>query len=228
MASTARPVRGILKKRVKLNDSDSGDARAESGSGAHALRWDEPTLAAHDLDRGTRMKIEEPKTPFEREARSGSASEDERPSPRATRDSEQHHTLTTRLEVLHERQARGERIRQEGGKTRVITAFSTDDDDNSHSAAANNNNNNSTAQAVEIHDSSDDEADVGEEARLKRREFEQKRKMHYNEFSRVKRLRERNARALRGELDSSDASEESDGDEEEENAPTDEASVGSD
>jgi hypothetical protein len=35
-------------------------------SSAHARRvkWDEKTIAEHDLERGTRMKIDEPKTPF--------------------------------------------------------------------------------------------------------------------------------------------------------------------
>ena len=30
------------------------------------IKWDEATIAAHDLERGTRQKIEEPDTPFER------------------------------------------------------------------------------------------------------------------------------------------------------------------
>ena len=28
------------------------------------IKWDEETIARHNLDRGTRMKIEEPKTPY--------------------------------------------------------------------------------------------------------------------------------------------------------------------
>lgn len=28
------------------------------------IKWDEETIAQHDLDRGTRMKIEEPNTPY--------------------------------------------------------------------------------------------------------------------------------------------------------------------
>ena len=30
------------------------------------LHWDEATIAEHDVDRGTRTKIEEPKTPYHR------------------------------------------------------------------------------------------------------------------------------------------------------------------
>lgn len=49
----ARTPRGILKK---TNDSD---ARPH-------LTWDEETIAEHDKERGTRMKIDEPDTPFAR------------------------------------------------------------------------------------------------------------------------------------------------------------------
>lgn len=35
------------------------------------ITWDEQTIAEHDLLRGTRMKIEEPKTPYEKTVLSG-------------------------------------------------------------------------------------------------------------------------------------------------------------
>jgi hypothetical protein len=44
--------KGILKK--------SASKSKKSG-----IAWDEPTIAEHDKDRGTRMKIDEPDTPFE-------------------------------------------------------------------------------------------------------------------------------------------------------------------
>lgn len=33
-------------------------------SSTHHVTWDEETIALHDADRGTRMKIDEPKTPY--------------------------------------------------------------------------------------------------------------------------------------------------------------------
>ena len=36
-------------------------------SPCRSIRWDDPTIAEHDKERGTRMKVEEPKTPFHRE-----------------------------------------------------------------------------------------------------------------------------------------------------------------
>ncbi len=50
--STVSP-RGILRT----------GRRASRSAG---LQWDEKTIADHDLDRGTRMKIDEPKTPYNR------------------------------------------------------------------------------------------------------------------------------------------------------------------
>jgi hypothetical protein len=54
-------------------DDELGGGSPHAGGGgrlgsreprAARIRWDEPTLAAHDLERGTRKKIAEPKTPF--------------------------------------------------------------------------------------------------------------------------------------------------------------------
>lgn len=52
-----------------MADSDAqprGILRQPSGKKKRgSVVWDEPTLAEHDKDRGTRMKIDEPDTPFE-------------------------------------------------------------------------------------------------------------------------------------------------------------------
>lgn len=37
---------------------------ASSHAGSSHIKWDEATIAEHDKDRGTRMKIDEPKTPY--------------------------------------------------------------------------------------------------------------------------------------------------------------------
>ncbi|OQR99125.1 hypothetical protein ACHHYP_07236 [Achlya hypogyna] len=36
----------------------------EAGKSKPRIQWDEATIALHDLDRGTRMKINEPNTPY--------------------------------------------------------------------------------------------------------------------------------------------------------------------
>lgn len=53
------PVRGILKSNL------APISRSESENEV-IVTWDEEGIAAHDLTRGTRMKIEEPKTPYHR------------------------------------------------------------------------------------------------------------------------------------------------------------------
>lgn len=50
--------RGILKRK----DKGSGDLQGTSPPGH--LKWDEETIAAQDKERGGKMKITEPKTPY--------------------------------------------------------------------------------------------------------------------------------------------------------------------
>ena len=54
MAASRESPKGILKKKPD---------KSKHGSG---IAWDEPTIAEHDKERGTRMKIDEPDTPFAR------------------------------------------------------------------------------------------------------------------------------------------------------------------
>lgn len=49
-----------------------GDTKNESDSSRRGtITWDEEVIAEHDKLRGTRMKIDEPDTPFERERPDG-------------------------------------------------------------------------------------------------------------------------------------------------------------
>lgn len=62
----------ISKKEEEATPNDPSEA---SGAG---ISWDEPTIAEHDKERGTRTKITEPKTPYNPDnASSASASDDE-------------------------------------------------------------------------------------------------------------------------------------------------------
>ncbi|CCI47867.1 unnamed protein product [Albugo candida] len=50
----------------------AGDRNSDAEHGPARIKWDEETIARHNLDRGTRMKIEEPKTPYRYHQKEGS------------------------------------------------------------------------------------------------------------------------------------------------------------
>jgi hypothetical protein len=214
-----KPIRGILKKRVKLNDDEDKNVGVvgETGGGSNpsvGLSWDEHTIALHDSLRGTRMKIEEPKTPYEHNTISMAADgaeelhsdHDDAPLPDHAHPHHilhhQHHLVNT-LNALEEQQSLGHRIRQ---PRHAVTAFSVEDQDEQHHQ-----------QHQHVHLRSDSEDDSDEDSApadpalaLRKKSFALKRKTHYDEFSRVKRMRERNERALRGEKLSSSSDDSDD------------------
>lgn len=57
--SSHKFAKGILRKRA--DESKPREKRSLGG-----IKWDEPTIAEHDAERGTRMKIDEAPTPYER------------------------------------------------------------------------------------------------------------------------------------------------------------------
>jgi len=59
--------KGILRR--KAGETGSREKRELGG-----IRWDEPTIAEHDAERGTRMKIDEAPTPYERGSGLGESS----------------------------------------------------------------------------------------------------------------------------------------------------------
>ena len=63
--------KGILKKKPSCDDK-----------GDHlGIRWDEEVIKEHDKDRGTRMKIDEPKTPYNAGSDNEHESEEEEQAP---------------------------------------------------------------------------------------------------------------------------------------------------
>eukprot|EP00922_Rhytidocystis_sp_ex-Travisia-forbesii_P053341 GHVS01079096.1.p1 GENE.GHVS01079096.1~~GHVS01079096.1.p1 ORF type:complete len:245 (+),score=59.74 GHVS01079096.1:322-1056(+) len=64
-----------LNRKSSGGFEEEDELKEEFGS-KKSIRWDESTIALHDQERGTRMKIDEPNTPFRR-AGSDEASDDE-------------------------------------------------------------------------------------------------------------------------------------------------------
>ena len=58
------PRGSILKTSSSMGTGDQGMATCPE-SHTHEVKFDEETIAEHDKDRGTRTKIDEPKTPYE-------------------------------------------------------------------------------------------------------------------------------------------------------------------
>lgn len=52
-----------VKPALKHSEADSSQGKSKKAR-IGGIQWDEPTIAEHDKERGTRMKIEEPDTPF--------------------------------------------------------------------------------------------------------------------------------------------------------------------
>jgi protein phosphatase inhibitor 2 len=55
-------VKGILKNKIQPQQQQQQQQQEKSGG----IKWDEDNLELTSIDRGTRMKIDEPKTPFVR------------------------------------------------------------------------------------------------------------------------------------------------------------------
>ncbi|TMW66829.1 hypothetical protein Poli38472_011945 [Pythium oligandrum] len=127
------------------------------------VTWDEETIALHDQDRGTRMKIEEPKTPYHyygsddegsHAAAEGVASPARSLSGKENEPSIEWNELQVKLEEVQDRKK---------------SEWDSSDDEESRSFAARD------AEGKKI---------------VKDPKFAEKRKQHYNEFERVKMWRQ--------------------------------------
>jgi hypothetical protein len=56
--------KGILKKSSSTRVDGSPGGGEEGGEGTHQLHWDEEGIAEYDKQRGHKMKVSEPKTPY--------------------------------------------------------------------------------------------------------------------------------------------------------------------
>ncbi|KAF4651846.1 hypothetical protein FOZ61_010116 [Perkinsus olseni] len=151
------------------------------------IRFDEAVIAEHDLERGTRMTIDEPDTPFVRTPLSSGESSEDSSSTHGGRGAHIRMgevSSEARLQNL----ANGNHVADE-------------DEGDADGGAASLRIDFSTATA--------DEAEELEKAR-KAREFHEKRRRHYNEMQMVRALREQ-GRLEASEEEEDDQTEPSDG-----------------
>ncbi len=58
------PRKGILKKKTEPEPAGATAPAGKMADSGPQLKWDEGTIAAQDKERGGKMKITEPKTPY--------------------------------------------------------------------------------------------------------------------------------------------------------------------
>lgn len=105
--TNTRKPKPALKKRNNTNSSSSPKQQktAPCTKSKKQLQWDEPTIEEHDQLRGTRMKIDEPNTPYQYYSDSGAESDDSArkcfpQSPALQKPTLSWDTLQTRLDTV--------------------------------------------------------------------------------------------------------------------------------
>jgi protein phosphatase inhibitor 2 len=192
-AATANPtlrVKPALKKGNRSRRSATAQSTGASGSGATMnadsttsatvnkhLKWDEQVIEEHDLLRGTRMKIDEPNTPYTHYD-SGSESDHSRPkSPAHQKNPLSWDNLQSRLDTV----------------VAVREQFAA-----AASAAVSSAVEDQTNAAMDA-SSSDVEEEIRNEMRIL--EFREHRKRHYNEMELVRQFRQQQPDSDEDDLD---------------------------
>lgn len=145
-------VKPALKKESRKKNSAAKDR------GDRHLKWDEQVIEEHDQLRGTRMKIDEPNTPYTHYDSGAESDDSRRPkSPANQKQTLSWDTLQTRLDsvaAVREQYAPGSPSSSHAGET--------------------------------------DQSDVEEERKkeMRKLEFKEHRKRHYNEMELVKKFRQ--------------------------------------
>ncbi|KAL3665710.1 hypothetical protein V7S43_009143 [Phytophthora oleae] len=142
-------------ERKTLVTDHSGHSHADA-----RVTWDEETIALHDLDRGTRMKIDEPNTPYHYYAEgdeAGGVSPARSLSGREAQPPIQWDELQSKLQDV------------EDNSKKKSEWDSSDDESSSSASGVNFSARDAEGKKIE-----------------KDPNFAEKRKMHYNEFERVR------------------------------------------
>lgn len=162
----------------------------------HHVRWDEATIAEHDKDRGTRMVIDEPDTPFVRSP----------PNEGESCSSSCSLQTASRFNLPPEGEGRKLRLPQEGEGRKLSSSSQDVMDIGAENSRGNNGLKKSDQGGASASNTSPlRESDVGlrleqwlqnpmieEEDRTspkKENDFAKMRKQHYNEFEMIKRMK---------------------------------------
>jgi protein phosphatase inhibitor 2 len=164
--STATATTGILTDVKPALITDKSKRRHQSKKQAPHLKWDEKAIEEHDQLRGTRMKIDEPNTPYTHydsgSETDGSAS---RPKSPVTQKNNQHNLQWDHLE------------RKLDSVAAVRDAYPSSP--SSHASGGDGDMEEGEAQDPEER-----------KAEMKELEFKEHRKRHYNEMELVRKFRQ--------------------------------------
>lgn len=156
----AQPSKSILKKRHSHEcDSHHSGCTAGSEEGGRRAQWDEMNILAtyHPADKDYgHMKIDDPPTPYHEH---NQELDDEKMDESDGSIRERKASFSdTRVEVLLDPDALTQKLNETDTTERIRKVSASSDNE------------------------SEDDANLTEEQRAKKKEFEQKRKKHYNEF----------------------------------------------
>lgn len=201
-----------IKETVETKPEDVGE---DSVGG---VTWDEPTIAEHDKERGTRTKITEPKTPYNHEHGTFSSDDDASmeiehlgtsprkhsprfnlpPSPKKHTAHADHQKAHSASEDACTGQSPSESFKMEPGnrKIRAQAPSAIDpeslqrrvEDVKQERSQEDKRHQMNTDQDQESEESEDEEEFLTPQERAKKSAFAEKRKQHYDEFKRMKEL----------------------------------------
>jgi protein phosphatase inhibitor 2 len=152
---------------MKHSPSNNHSPRKKHGKkkkGVH-LKWDEAKIKEHDQLRGTRMKIEEPNTPYNHYYDSGSETDGSMSS------------------------AKHNRKRGENDSSTQISWDALTNKLEAHAAAKEAYPSSPSSRGAE-EEEDDEDREKGREKELKKLEFKEHRKRHYNEMELVRKFRQ--------------------------------------
>uniref|UniRef100_A0A7S2H358 Protein phosphatase inhibitor 2 n=1 Tax=Octactis speculum TaxID=3111310 RepID=A0A7S2H358_9STRA len=147
-----------------------------------AIRWDEEIIAEHDKLRGTRMKIDEPDTPFAPPLEDGAEEKDADSKTSESIDMLEVHgddTMSTNDDSFSSAKDRSDEVQETVEAHPPLMAQLAELGEKLESVR---NNKGPVGITRKLEDEKNSEAD-------RQRKFKEKRAAHYNEFQRVKEMR---------------------------------------